>query len=105
MTKEIEGPVSLFELGRIVVMDGAIKATTHEFRTLCLSRHVRGDWGSLCKDDWAENLDALTQGNKLLSAYPIDEAAPTECYGYFNRLWIITEADRRLTTLLLPREY
>ncbi len=59
-------------------------------------RHVSGDWGELCDEDKASNAAALTHGSRVLSAYDI---APN------HRLWIITEADRRSTTLLLPEEY
>ena len=105
MTEEFRVPVKLFELGQIVATRGALDETTHEFRMQCLARHIRGDWGCVCKEDWAENFDALLHENRLLSAYPIDPDQPTENYGHTNRLWIITEADRSVTTFLLPNEY
>ncbi|MCC7019995.1 MAG: hypothetical protein IT332_09590 [Ardenticatenales bacterium] len=61
-----------------------------------LRRHVVGDWGDLGAVDKAANEDALTTGARLFSAYTL----PTD-----DRLWIITEADRSVTTLLLPLEY
>jgi hypothetical protein len=105
MKEEFRIPVQLFDLGRIVVTRGALDETTHEYRMKCLSRHVRGDWGCVCKEDWAKNFNALLHGNRLLSAYPIDPEKPTGNCGHTNRLWVITEADRSVTTFLLPGEY
>jgi hypothetical protein len=90
--------VQLFSLGQIVATPGALAALeqaghgTHEF----LTRHVSGDWGELDADDRRENEVSLRAGFRLLSAYPL----PTG-----EKLWIITEADRSATTLLLPAEY
>ena len=61
-----------------------------------LSRHLRGDWGDLCQEDKAENELSLKHGFRLLSSYPITDN---------DTIWIITEADRSVTTLLLPSEY
>ncbi len=61
-----------------------------------LDRHVRGDWGDLDEHDRRENERALLEENRLLSAYTLPDG---------TRLWIITEADRSATTLLLPDEY
>ena len=61
-----------------------------------LARHVAGDWGDLDAEDKQANDDALIHGARLLSAYVL----PTT-----ERMWIITEADRAYTTLLLPGEY
>lgn len=88
----------LFPPGRIVATPGALalleetKKSPSEF----LSRHLRGDWGELCQDDKTENELSLKHGFRLLSSYPITDTA---------QLWIITEADRSVTTLLLPSEY
>jgi hypothetical protein len=88
----------LFSLGQIVATPGALAALeqaghgAHEF----LTRHVVGDWGELDADDRRENEVSLRAGFRLLSAYPL----PTG-----EKLWIITEADRSATTLLLPSEY
>jgi hypothetical protein len=60
-----------------------------------------GAWVS--DEDKALNDEALRTGARLLSAYPIDESKP--CAGYGDCLWIITEADRSVTTFLLPDEY
>ena len=88
----------LFPPGRIVATPGALvllaeaKRSPSEF----LSRHLRGDWGELCQEDKTENELSLEHGFRLLSSYPVTET---------DTLWIITEADRSVTTLLLPSEY
>jgi hypothetical protein len=61
-----------------------------------LLRHQHGDWGLLPEEDRLENERALREGSRLFSAY--DTRAG-------ERLWVITEGDRRATTLLLPSEY
>jgi hypothetical protein len=61
-----------------------------------LSRHLRGDWGDLCLEDKTENELSLKHGYRLMSSYPVTQT---------EKLWIITEADRSVTTLLLPEEY
>ena len=87
-----------FPAGRIVATPGALalleeaQKSPPEF----LSRHLRGDWGDLCQEDKAENELSLKHGFRLLSSYPVTES---------ETLWIITEADRSVTTLLLPSEY
>ena len=94
----------LFPLGKILATPGALDACTHGTLQDCLSRHSRGDWGKVCKEDAATNNEALTTGGRILSAYPLDASKPCKGFGE-NTLWIITEADRGATTLLLPREY
>jgi hypothetical protein len=61
-----------------------------------LSRHLRGDWGDLCQEDKTENELSLKYGFRLMSSYPVTDN---------EKLCIITEADRSVTTLLLPEEY
>jgi hypothetical protein len=61
-----------------------------------LSKHLRGDWGDLCQEDKAENELSLRSGFRILSCYQVSET---------KIVWIITEADRSVTTLLLPEEY
>jgi len=95
---------ALFPLGQIVSTPGALDACSHEHRIECLARHASGDWGVICKDDAALNNAALTDGSRILSAYPINPKKPSKGYGD-NTLWIITEADRSVTTFLLPSEY
>jgi hypothetical protein len=94
----------LFALGRVVATPGALEACTPEHLFHCLSRHVRGDWGTVSAEDRKSNFEALFQELRILSAYPIDPSKPALGYGE-NVLWIITEADRSATTFLLPSEY
>jgi hypothetical protein len=93
-----------FDLGQIVSTPGALEACSREHLTACLARHVTGDWGEVCAEDAASNDEAIREGGRVLSAYPIDPAKPCKGFGD-NTLWIITEADRSVTTFLLPDEY
>ena len=88
----------LFPPGQIVATPGAVRLLdeTNKSPFEFLSRHFRGDWGDLCQEDKMENELSLKQGFRLMSSYPITDS---------KRLWIITEADRSVTTLLLPEEY
>ena len=87
-----------FPLGQVVATPGALAAleTYGQSPTTFLTRHAAGDWGSLPVEDVASNDQALHSGGRLLSSYPI---------GGDTKIWIITEADRSSTTLLLPAEY
>ena len=99
-----------FSLGRILATPGAIElAQIHQIslRQL-LFRHAIGDWGDLCHDDQRANLEALANGSRLMSSYVIRTASPN--HGANSepsevKFWIITEADRAATTVLLPEEY
>lgn len=88
----------LFELGRIVATPGALAALERALQKPqeFIDRHVAGDWGEVPQEDKVENEVSLLNGYRLLSAY---RTAMGE------RLWILTEADRSLTTILLPQEY
>ena len=90
--------IPLFPPGRIVATPGALALLeeTKKSPTEFLTRHLRGDWGDLCQEDKTENELSLKHGFRLLSSYPITDS---------DTLWIITEADRSVTTLLLPSEY
>src|SRR5581483_8656202 len=92
-----------FELGLIVATPGALEACSNVYMQKCLARHLTGDWGCVCDEDKQANNEALTHGDRILSAYPIDPSKPSEGFGE-NTLWIITEADRSVTTFLLPDE-
>ncbi len=87
-----------FRLGRIVATPGALAALakTGDSPSSFLRRHVGGDWGELDEHDRKENELSLQHGFRLLSAYTLANG---------TKLWIITEADRSATTLLLPSEY
>ena len=91
--------------GKVYITPGAADATGGGLVVLSyLMRHVEGDWGVVDAEDWQINNDAVKNGNRILSAYPIDPEKLCRGYGQ-NCLWIITEADRSSTTILLPDEY
>lgn len=85
-----------FSLGFLGATPGALAAVSTAEMTAALARHVRGDWGAVDAHDWQANDQALVNQTRLLSAY--ETAAGT-------RFWIVTEADRSATTVLLPDEY
>ena len=88
----------LFPLGQIVATPGALAALerAQQAPTCFLARHASGDWGELEPTDVAENQYSIAHGFRLLSSYETNAG---------EKLWIITEADRSATTLLLPEEY
>jgi hypothetical protein len=90
--------IARFPLGRIVATPGALAALEEagESPGTFLKRHVTGDWGEVDEHDRQENEFSVVQGFRLLSAYTITNG---------TKLWIITEADRSATTILLPSEY
>jgi hypothetical protein len=105
MTKSIFVPCRpSFELGQVVATPGALEVTTDEQRRHYLARHSIGDWGHVCSEDWHGNDKAVQDGSRILSAHPIDPTKPCKGFGK-NTLWIITEGDRSVTTILLPDEY
>lgn len=90
-----------FSLGQMVMTRGVVDrcAEDSKFSAFILSsmgRHARGDWGDLCEEDKKENEYALGKYLRLFSAYKM-EGLP--------KIWIITEADRSVTTCLFPDEY
>jgi len=87
-----------FQPGQIVATPGALEAfrASGESPLTFLERHLAGDWGDLSSEDIAENELSLVHGFRLLSAYHLSDG---------TRVWIITEADRSVTTFLLPEEY
>jgi hypothetical protein len=89
---------SLFSLGQLVATPGALASLAKAGQTPLdfLSRHVCGDWGDIDKEDQKENELGLKQGFRLLSSYHTSAGA---------KIWVITEADRSVTTVLLPDEY
>ena len=87
-----------FPLGQLVSTPGALSAlaevgqSPQEF----VDRHVRGDWGELSDEDRQENERSITESLRILSAYRLRDG---------TKIWIITEADRSSTCILLPDEY
>ena len=89
-----------FALGKIVGTPDALAAVKPERILECLARHARGDWGDVCAEDAAENNLSSREGFRILSVYLIDESDPSS-----EKFWIITEADRSSTCILLPSNY
>jgi hypothetical protein len=85
-----------FPLGRTLATPGALDAAAPWELPALLQRHASGDWGELDAHDRRANETALRTGERLLSAYTL---------GAGRRVWVITEADRSATTVLLPEEY
>ncbi len=84
-------------LGRVLATPGALNLLSEMGKDPFgyIARHATGDWGDLCAFDLRQNEIALRDGYRVLSSYEV----PT------GRVWIITEADRSVTTILLPEEY
>ena len=87
-----------FTLGEVVATPGALEALAESNQTpfVFLNRHIRGDWGDVCPEDAELNDEALHDGSRILSAYMTAKG---------EKLWIITEADRSSSCILLPSEY
>ncbi len=83
-------------LGRIVATPAALGAVSQPDIVAALRRHAVGDWGDVTPDDRAANDDALKSGERILSVY--QSATGTT-------FWVLTEADRSVTTVLLPDDY
>ena len=94
--ERVSGP--RFPLGRVLATPRAL-AVLEAHGVLpanLLGRHVRGDWGELCEEDVEANREALQQGSRIFSSDLIGEGV---------KAWVITEADRSATTLLMPDDY
>ncbi|MCR9295419.1 MAG: hypothetical protein NXI32_22095 [bacterium] len=85
-----------FQPGKVFVTRG-IRDLLTQIEVLCfLAKHVRGDWGICCPEDAQRNEEALIDGTRIFSAYRANCG---------SKIWIITEADRSSTMVLLPEEY
>jgi hypothetical protein len=82
----------------VVATPGALEALAEAGQTPdeFLDRHAAGSWGEVNAADWEENELSVRDGFRVLSAYTLSTGV---------RIWIITEADRSATTILLPEEY
>ena len=90
-------PVAPFRLGRIVATPHALKVISNQDILAAISRHQTGDWGELTSaEDRVANDRSLVDGTRILSAYRSASGL---------KFWIITEADRSATTILLPEDY
>ena len=87
---------SLFPLGQTVITPAAKEALSDLDAQVALKRHQRGDWGDCSPEDTAENELALTEGFRLFSVYHTEQRV---------KFWVITEADRSSTCILLPEDY
>jgi len=93
----------MIELGQTVMTAGVSKHVADHTQSILpswqvrkiLTRHQSGDWGDLDDEDKAANDQAVEYGNRILSAYKL----------YGEKVWVITERDRSVTTLLFPSEY
>lgn len=94
---ELSTKTICFPLGQIVATPGALELLDRGAvnASELLQRHQRGDWGNVPPEDAEENEFSVVNGCRILSSYSVGE----------ERIWIITEADRSSTTLLLPDEY
>jgi hypothetical protein len=88
----------MFKLGQMLTTPGALAALKESNQTPMefICRHQSGDWGEMDDEDKALNDAALRDGSRLLSAYQTSKGV---------KLWVITEADRSATTILLPEEH
>lgn len=96
-SQSIKQPL-LFDPGQVVSTQGALAALQGDSAQALplLLRHLTGDWGDLSAEDVQANWQALHEGSRILSSYRLEDN---------TRLWLITEADRSVTTFLLPEEY
>ena len=84
-----------FSLGQVVITTNAMERLDPAIVSECLGRHASGDWGEICKADARENELSLQEGYRLMSVYRSGE----------EPFWIVTEADRSVTTVLMPDDY
>lgn len=89
-------PIARFRLGRLVSTPNALLQLTAEDIFTAIQRHQAGDWGDVDDADRQENESSLTERLRLLSVYHSAKGI---------KFWVITEADRTLTTILLPEDY
>lgn len=88
--------IELFPTGKVVMTKQVQQIIEPRDVIAAVLRHVCGDWGDVCDDDRRANEDALQRGLRLFSVYHSSDG---------TKFWIITEADRSCTTVLLPKEY
>lgn len=98
MLADEQDGVRLFELGHVVMTEGAASLNVDFSRWLAM--HAEGRWGELDAFDRRQNDIAVKEGLRILSAYDVPIGN-----GETERIWIITEADRSVTSVILPQEY
>jgi hypothetical protein len=88
----------LFSLGQVCLTNGA-EALMSEGKldvNNLINRHISGDWSDMCEDDQFENQHAVACGDRIFSSFKLSDS---------QNVWVITESDRSVTTILLPDEY
>lgn len=97
-------PDPLFPLGQLLATPGALRVllALGVAPSTLIRRHVHGDFGNLDLHDQEQNRMAVAHGHRVFSAYELPRPSGS---GTTQRIWVITEADRACTTLLLPEEY
>ncbi len=88
--------MATFPPGQIVITRNALNSLEQTDVDAGLARHLRGDWGDVDEEDRRTNDQSLKHGARLLSVYHAANG---------TKFWIITEADRSATTILLPSDY
>ena len=96
MLAALKERMAKFQLGQLLATPGVLEAAGGEDLGPYLARHAVGDWGTVNAEDKRANDRALVEGMRLFSAYVLANGV---------KVWIITEADRAATTVLLPEEY
>lgn len=86
----------LFLIGNLFATPNAISQVSNDEIQAALARHQKGDWGEVCKEDRLANNVAVVNETRILSAYKTSKG---------KKFWIITEADRSSTTVLMPEDY
>lgn len=89
-------PHAKFPIDQLFITPNALQRLGLEEPTNALARHVQGDWGEVNKEDRQANEDALRNGGRLFSVYRASDG---------RKFWVITEADRSVTTILLVEDY
>lgn len=86
-----------FTVSRMLISPGALVALVEarEDPRAFVYRHIQGDWGDVSPEEWAENEYAVKHGERLFSIYHTRHG---------RTLWVLTEASRYVTTILLPEE-
>lgn len=94
----METQAAKFNMGLVFATPGALEAleAADESSLRFLMRHASGDWGDVCEEDGMANEFAVESELRLFSVYHLRDG---------TKIWIITEADRSATTILLPSEY
>lgn len=86
----------VFISGHLGITRNAHEVLSKPDITTALKKHLSCDWGEVCDTDWKLNDEALKSGSRIISAYTGENGI---------KFWIITEADRSATTILLPEDY